>query len=457
MHTPSPSAVSLPAVLGLAGIAAYAGALAWAMTYTQYDVWGAILVIPVIIGLNVPLLTRAARTEGERWFGVLLAWAFTAKILGSFLRYWVIYGVYGWGDATGYTNYAEKQSVLWRMGQFVYDNPDGGSIVGTFFLRLVTTFVYTFTGPSPIAAFVVFAAFSFWGQYLMYRAFRISLPDFDHRWYAVLIFFLPSFLFWPSSVGKEAFLMLCVGAAALGAARLFQHDLSALPLFIAGLAGATMVRPHIAALIVAAVLAALIVRAPDRGRRSSPVIQFVAIAALVALTAVFADRAAEFLGVDEFSVESVTAAVDATSQRTGQGGSEFTPVPLTSPLGVPAAFATVLFRPFPWEANNVQALMASAESLLILGLVVRHWRRWKSLPALLRRHPYLVFGLVYTLLFVWAFSRFGNFGIIARQRVLVMPFVMILVALPAALPLPARGRPKRVQPGAGADRVGAAP
>ncbi len=443
MGSPTPGAVSAPALLGLAGIVAYAGALAWAMSNTGYAVWGAILVIPVIIGLNVPLLTRAARTEGERWFGVLLAWAFVAKILGSFLRYWVIYGVYGYGDATGYTNYAEKQSVLWRMGQFVYDNPDGGSIVGTFFLRLVTTFVYTFTGPSPIAAFVVFAAFSFWGQYLMYRAFRISLPDFDHRWYAVLIFFLPSFLFWPSSVGKEAFLMLCVGAAVLGAARLFQHDLSALPLFLAGLVGSTMVRPHVSALVIAAALAALLMRAPERGRTSNPVVQGIAVVTLIGLTIVFADRAAEFLGVDEFSVASVTAAVDATSQRTDEGGSTFTPVPLTSPLGIPAAFATVLFRPFPWEANNIQALMASFESLAILGVIAWQWRRLKALPGLLRRYPYLVFALVYSLLFVWAFSRFGNFGIIARQRVLVMPFVVIFATLPAALAAPVRGRPRR--------------
>ncbi len=301
----SPSAVSLPAVLGLVGITAYAGALAWAMTYTPYAVWGAFLVIPVIIGLNVPLLMRAARTEGERWFGVLLTWAFVAKIAGSFARYWMVYGLYGYGDSTRYLGYAEKQAVLWRTGQFVYDSPAGGSIVGTHFLELVTTAVYTLTGPSPIAAFVVFALFSFWGQYMLYRAFRISLPEFDHRWYALLIFFLPSLLFWPSSVGKEAFLMLCLGAAALGAARLFQHELGALPLFVAGLVGSTMVRPHVTALVVAAALAALLLRSPTGGRKGSLVVQGVAVVAvvtLVVLTAIFADRA-EFLGVDEFSVD----------------------------------------------------------------------------------------------------------------------------------------------------------
>jgi len=449
MQTPPSGAVNLPAVLGLAGITAYVGALAWAMTYTPYAVWGAFLVIPVIIGLNVPLLMRAARTEGERWFGVLLTWALVAKIAGSFARYWMVYGLYGYGDATGYTNYAAQQSVLWRSGQFVYDNPEGGTIVGTYFLNLITTAVYTVTGPSPIAAFVVFGLFSFWGQYMLYRAFRSSLPEFDHRWYAILIFFLPSLLFWPSSVGKEAFLMLCLGAAALGAARLFQHELGALPLFVAGLVGSTMVRPHITALVVAAALAALLLRSPVGGRPGSLVVQGVAVVMLLGLTIVFADRAAEFLGVEEFSVESVTAAVEDAGGRTTQGGSEFEPIPLTSPLGIPAAFATVLFRPFPWEANNVQALMASFESLVLLGLVARRWRLWKALPGLLRRHSYLVFTLVYTLLFVWAFSRFGNFGIVARQRVLVLPFVLILASLPAMLPtVPSRTRSARARSGA---------
>ena len=37
----------------------------------------------------------------------------------------------------------------------------------------------------------------------------------------------------------------------------------------------------------------------------------------------------------------------------------------------------------------------------------------------------------YTLMFVFAFSSVGNFGIITRQRTQVFPMVLVLLALPA--------------------------
>lgn len=421
--------LSAPAAVGLAAIALYVGVLAWAMANHGYEVWGSLIVVPLVIAANVPLLRRAGRTEPEQWFGIFLLVAFGAKVLGSFVRYWMIFGVYGFGDATGYLGYAARQSELWREGFFIWGDPYNGMFVGTHFLRLVTTAVYTVTGPSPTAAFVVFASLSFWGQYLLYRAFRISLPEFDHRRYALLIFLLPSLLFWPSSVGKEAWLMLCLGAVALGAARLYRHDLGALPLLLAGLVASAMVRPHITAIAAAAVLAGVLFR-PSEGRALGGLTKLAAVAVLVVATISFADRAAEYIGVEELSVEGVTAAVEEAGDNTEQGGSEFTPVPLTSPLGIPAAFVTVLFRPFPWEANNLQALMASAESLVLLGLIALSWRRFGTAARYFRENPYLVFAAVYTVLFIWAFSRFGNFGIIARQRVLVMPFVLILAAFP---------------------------
>ena len=53
-------------------------------------------------------------------------------------------------------------------------------------------------------------------------------------------------------------------------------------------------------------------------------------------------------------------------------------------------------------------------------------------PRLLRTRPYVAFCRTYTLLFVFAFSSFANFGILTRQRVQVFPFVLVLLALPLA-------------------------
>jgi hypothetical protein len=43
----------------------------------------------------------------------------------------------------------------------------------------------------------------------------------------------------------------------------------------------------------------------------------------------------------------------------------------------------------------------------------------------------VVLCVTYSLLFIVAFSAIGNFGIIARQRSLVYPFIIVLLALPA--------------------------
>ena len=91
----------------------------------------------------------------------------------------------------------------------------------------------------------------------------------------------------------------------------------------------------------------------------------------------------------------------------------------------------VLIRPFPWEAHNAQALVTSVEGLSCSS----HWPG--AAAASLRRLPrrlkasYVLFCVLYSVAFVYAFSTFGNFGILARERVQVLPFVLALRLPPA--------------------------
>ena len=74
--------------------------------------------------------------------------------------------------------------------------------------------------------------------------------------------------------------------------------------------------------------------------------------------------------------------------------------------------------------------MQGLEGLLLIGLVVRAWPRIRRLTSLRKANPYVTFCVVYMASFIWAFSGFGNFGILARQRVLMIPFFVVLLALP---------------------------
>ena len=59
------------------------------------------------------------------------------------------------------------------------------------------------------------------------------------------------------------------------------------------------------------------------------------------------------------------------------------------------------------------------------------WKRLRNVPAIAFRRPYVLFCIVYTGIFAFAWSSFANLGALARQRVQVWPFVLLLLAAAA--------------------------
>lgn len=419
-------------LVGLLALVGYARALTWGMETQSYNTWGAMFMVPIVIAINAVLVAVAARREGDPWITRVLALGFMAKLGGISARYFVAYYIYGGtADASRYNHYAVAHYLDWRAGNVVWE--ESGK-QGTLYMKLLTTALYTVIGPSVITAFFVFGSLAFWGVYLLYRAFRVALPGGDHRRYALLLFLLPSLLYWPASIGKESWILLFVGVTALGAARFFNHGIAAgLVLMSVGALGTALIRPHVTVLMAAALLVAQVVR-PTTKKSTSILTKAAGIVVMGVAAAILITQSAEFLGIDDFSAQAVSDAVTLASGQTALGGSAFTPVPLESPLGVPAAIVTLLFRPFPWEASNVQMLAQSLEGLFLIWLAVTAWPRLRALPQLLKRNPYLVFALVYAMAFIIAFAGFANFGILARQRVLMLPFFLVLLALPLPPP-----------------------
>lgn len=413
--------------VGLALVAAYSAALAWAVESQSYNVWGSLLLAPFIGAVNIVLIWWASRREDDPWVVRLLGIGLVLKMLGSFARYVMVFVLYGGGgDSNRYNAYAVAQHEFWRRGHFVWE--EGGK-TGTQNLELITTAVYTIIGPSPLAAYLVFASFAFWGCYFLYRAFRIALPDAPHRLYAALLFLLPSLLFWPSSIGKEAWLLLWIGVGALGVAKAFGGQPGGWVPLLLGAVGTSMIRPHVTVLLAAGILVAQMFR-PVGANAMGALRKTIGVLIALAAVSILATQSAEFLGIDDLDAAAVGDRIDWASGQTEQGGSSFQPLPLTHPLGVPAAFVTLLFRPFPWEASGVAMLLQSAEGL---GLIALCWWRRSSLrriPGLVRSNPYVAFALLFTIAYIIAFSGFGNFGIIARQRTLMLPLALLLLALP---------------------------
>jgi hypothetical protein len=402
-------------------------AFVWTMLVGNYNQFGAALIAIGLLLLTIPLARHAARVQAWPALGWIVMAASVLRLGGGVARYHVTYGVYsGVADATTYTSVAAQNYKAFRHYHFFW--PNTGVFHGL--VPWLDTIIYALFGPTELGAFLVFSWISLIGTYLFYRAFQIGYPEGDGRRYAVLVFFLPSMIYWPSSLGKEAWMLLSVGLASYGVARALTGRVGGYLSLAAGVGGMLLVRPHLGLIFLPAAVVAFLLRRTVPGRRR-PIGRMVGIAVLVVCCLAAVGKAQSYFGITNLDVQSVTKQLNTTRQETDIGSSAFHPPNARSPVGYPEAVVTVLYRPFPWEAHTLTVRVASLEGVILLCLTVASWRRLRRLPRALWENPYVTYAFVYSALFVLAFSNFANFGILARQRIQLLPLFLVLLALPA--------------------------
>jgi hypothetical protein len=425
--------ISSKALVGVVAVllAMYVVGLLLFMESSTYDTWGGLLVAPVLLLVSIPIFLRQAAREGDRSIFWLLVAALLLKLGGALIFHFVSYDLYGGvADAVGYHEEGVRLAEQFRAGDYDtgYD-----SLTGVNFVQLVAGILYTIIGPTKFGGYLFFSWLGFWGLFLFYRAFTIGVPEGRARTYARFIFFLPSFAFWPSSIGKEAWMMLALGVAAFGAARaLSGKTWRGLLVAALGMWMAALVRPHIAALVGVGLAVGYLLRRPrEQLRQLAPIAKGLSMAVVAIVAVVVVIRAERFLRDSGVETErGVVGLQNSITARTSEGGSYFVPSLLESPVRAPKAVVTVLFRPLPFEVHNFRALLASLENmfLLLFALVRIRWG-FAALKSI-RRRPYVALALAYSALFIVAFSSLANFGNLVRQRVQVLPFVVALLCIP---------------------------
>lgn len=430
LPTPTTSTATSALWIGLA--TGYVGVITLGMTRLSYDIWGGLVLGPVLGALTLPVMRRAIRRDDPSMLNLITV-AFLAKMVGTVVRYYVAFNTYeGVADATGYHGAGSRLAQGFWDGNFdTVVQAEVPDLVGTEFIRLTTGLLYVLTGPTLLGGFVTYSVISFWGLFFFYRALRTAFPDADHRRYAYLLFFLPSMLYWPSSIGKEAWMMATIGLATYGVALILTHNPIGYPFAGFGLVGTAMVRPHITALVMVSLFFAYLLRRRRwHDSKTGPFGKWIGIAVMLAGGAFMLGQVATFFKVDEIDSSSVDTVLESTQEQSEQGGSEFEPVRPTSPSRYPMAVVTVLFRPFPWEAGNAQTALAALEGFVLVVMCAISWRRLVRVPGFIFRVPFLSFCLAYSAMFIFAFSSIGNFGILTRQRTQVFPIVLVLLVVP---------------------------
>jgi hypothetical protein len=295
---------------------------------------------------------------------------------------------------------------------------------GTNFTIMQTSWLVFVFGPTFQGLMIISATLSFWGQYLFYRSFCIAFPRGLHRLAAIVMFFVPSIVFWTSAIGKDSVTFFFMGASCYWFSKLTQrNNLAAIVAVLASLSGVMLVRPHIAAMLVISLAAAYLLSKNLHGTLGMAA-KTVGIPLLLLASVYFVTQTQDF--VDEGGTQQTAQglAKSVADNNYGLGGSTFGQS-LTYRL---AAAPFLLFRPFPWEAHNAEAAIASIEGVCLL---LFFWRRRKLLWASFRssrEKAFVLFLWVYAAEFLLVFgASMTNFGLLSRERVMFTPLALMIL------------------------------
>ncbi|CAN5908630.1 hypothetical protein BH23GEM7_BH23GEM7_20200 [soil metagenome] len=380
----------------------------------------------VVLGLCLFAAAMVANSRLPHGVKLLVYAGLFFRVIGSWTRHEVLFDVYrGAGDARVYhrigLQYAEGFLNLDFTRIFDSNSWHFSRWWGGQFMYWVSGFVHTITGPSLLAAFLAFSLLAFIGLAGFGVAFRRSFPHVPVTRYLRWIWLFPSLWYWPSSVGKEAIMLLGIGlsiAGFIGRKERINWLLLGLGMFfIFG------IRPQVGAVVI---LSLVLGHWLSIGGRWNVQKAFQGVIILGAgLVGIW--FAMQQIGAGGFDIEGVQSYLEDQTGSGSGGGSAIEEVG-TGWANIPLALVNIFFRPFPWEAHNLMALFSAIE---IWGMWVIVWFRRKTLWQALRhfRSDRLLrvavpFILVYS---VTLGMIIANLGIIARQRVFLFPFFFILV------------------------------
>lgn len=347
-------------------------------------------------------------------------------IVGAIARYWMIFELYGGqSDAVRYYRSGLLFSEYIKELDFSFILPDYGRWWGTRFVEVVSGFVLTLIGPTIAGEALVFSMLSFVGLVAIGLAFEEAYPGPGAQTYQKYLWLWPSLWFWPSSVGKDALVLFGLGLVTLG--YVGRRTRVRWPLLLAGLTLILCIRPHVAAMVGVALATAEIIGREGgwSGHR------FVRLGLVAVFAVIVMSLSLDQLGISDGDGEgqSFEEFVEFHSGQSAQGGSAIQTARTSGALALPLALVNVLFRPFIFEARNIGMMMSAVETTLFWFVV---WRRRKAVRLALKQwrgNRMMRLAIPLALIIGLAFGMaFGNLGIIARQRIAVLPFLFVLLA-----------------------------
>ena len=178
----------------------------------------------VLFGLGRLIIKRVAYAEGSEWLVRIMTIGLILHLLAAPAQIFVVQHVYhGIADWTRYTHQGAILAPNFHHFDFTLAGANLRQIVNDGSVSIATGIVMAIVGVN-LAGHLPGLQLALVGRAVFfYRAFTLTFEGAEHRRYALMLFFLPSLIFWTADVSKESIMMLSLGLVAYGGAKIFAR------------------------------------------------------------------------------------------------------------------------------------------------------------------------------------------------------------------------------------------
>ncbi len=234
---------------------------------------------------------------------------------------------------------------------------------------------------------------------------------------------------------------LSLGFVAYGCAKVLMRLPGGFRLATLGVAIGALIRPNELLVVLGGFAVALMIR-PQNGRDGRSTLKRIGgltfMALLLGISVYMTLHYLRFgSGSSGINLQATNSNNNGTGVGFGSSGFTYSSSPAKWPIDV----YEVLLNPLPFNAHGSGEYAAAFENTVILGIILASYRQLRILPRAAFARPYVMMCLVYSIGFIYAFAALGNLGLIYRERVMLLPFLMVLFAIPRS----PRGQPARYE------------
>lgn len=335
---------------------------------------------------------------------------------------------------------------------YYYDpgqNYQDGFNVGTQGLIYLVQYVRDLAGGSYLDFFLLFQAVGFLGIAILLRMLEeihdeLRIP---HAPYFYALMAIPSLHFWSSAVGKDGPALLATSLALWASMRL-QNRAKAL---IGALLLMLFIRPHVAIVTAAAVALAVVM-----GRGIPAYLRIGLFVMAVGGAALATAMLQSTYAIDITSADSIGQQFERRDNVLNSADAGTTAVS----GGFMVRLLSLMFRPLFFDAKGALALIASVESLLLIGVIGLLLIRARDVFRLFRNVLFARYALIYAFgMTVFLSIGYWNVGLGLRQKwtMLVPMYLVLLVTVIAVRRARKRSRAEAVPIGTVIGYPGAGP